>query len=378
MKTTKDLYRIALLTVDWNYDLVEKTFHGLKQYTEDHSDVQICVFDCFGKDLGNDKDKSEYAIFSLPDLKQFDGVIVQSNQIVLRKARADVERIIALAGIPAVAIGCELKGCSLIYFDNAKAQYAMTEHIIREHGARRLTYLTGIMDNDCPEGRQRLDGFMAACRDNRIPEENVEVIRCTWRTSDGVNVGKMWLREKYPLPDAFVCANDEMAIGLMATLQEGGIRIPDQVVICGFDNLTSAELSSPRLTTVHADITRMAYYAADVLMQIIRGGEERRAFPFDFELICSESCGCHNAPRSSKIRDLYFQQTRFLQGFYIQQDQMAEDLFEASEMRDLMQIISRNKKIFCCDMQDYDTSQYQKDMVLGGSFAKFIGMDPEG
>ena len=139
MKTTKDLYRIALLTVDWNYELVEKTFHGLKQYTEDHSDVQICVFDCFGKDLGNDKDKSEYAIFSLPDLKQFDGVIVQSNQIVLRKARADVERIIALAGIPAVAIGCELKGCSLIYFDNAKAQYAMTEHIIREHGARRLT-----------------------------------------------------------------------------------------------------------------------------------------------------------------------------------------------------------------------------------------------
>ena len=43
MKTTKDLYRIALLTVDWNYELVEKTFHGLKQYTEDHSDVQIFV-----------------------------------------------------------------------------------------------------------------------------------------------------------------------------------------------------------------------------------------------------------------------------------------------------------------------------------------------
>lgn len=36
------------------------------------------------------------------------------------------------------------------------------------------------------------------------------------------------------------------------------------------------------------------------------------------------------------------------------------------------------EKIFCCDMQGYDISQYQKDMVLGGSFAKFIGMDPEG
>ena len=367
MKLNKDLYRIAFLTVDWNYELVEKTFHGLKQYTEDHANVQICVFDCFGKDLGNEKDQSEYAIFTLPDLKQFDGVIVQGNQIVLRKARIDVEEMIARAGIPAISIGCEMKGCSLVYFDNVKAQYAITEHIIREHGARRLVYLTGIMDNDCPEGRQRLEGFMAACRDNRVPEENVEVIRCTWRAADGVNVGKMWLREKYPLPDAFICANDEMAISLMATLQEGGVPIPGQVLISGFDNLTSAELSSPRLTTVHTDHTRMDYYAADVLMQKIRGEEDRTDFPYTYELICSESCGCHNAPRSGMIRDLYFQQSRFLKGFYLLQDQMAEDLFEASDLRDLMQIIGRNNKIFGCEkiypcVNEYYFNNYDKSM----------------
>jgi len=392
MMNNKDLYRIAFLTVDWNYELVEKTLHGLKQYTQDHPNVQICVFDCFGKDLGNEKDRSEYAIFSLPDLKQFDGVIVQSNQIVLRKARHDVEASIAAAGIPAVSIGCELKGCSLVYFDNEKAQYAIAEHIIREHKAQRLVYLTGIMDNDCPEGRQRLDGFMAACRNNRIPEENVEVIRCTWRTSDGVNVGKMWLREQYPLPDAFICGNDEMAIGLMATLQEGGIHIPGQVLITGFDNLNSAELSSPRLSTVHADNSRLDYYAADVLIQIIRGEEDRTSFPFGFELICSESCGCHNTPRSSMIRDLYFQQTRFLQNFYIQQDQMAEDLFEASDLRDLLQIISRNNRIFGCEkiypcvnefyFRNYDKSMwpdkarhFDNTMVLpnpGGDDPEFI------
>ena len=58
-------FRIAFLTVDWNYELVENTLHGLLQYTVDHPDVQICVFDCFGKDLGNDKDRSEYSIFRL-------------------------------------------------------------------------------------------------------------------------------------------------------------------------------------------------------------------------------------------------------------------------------------------------------------------------
>ena len=359
--------RIAFLTVDWNYELVENTLHGLLQYTVDHPEVQVRVFDCFGKDLGNDKDKSEYAIFQLPDLSGFDGLLIQSNQIIWSEAREEVERMVVESGIPAVAIGCELKGCTLVHFDNRKAQQAIADHIIREHGARRIVYLTGNMANDCPEGQERLEGFRDACLDNGIPEGNVETIRCTWRTSDGVEVARRWIREKRPLPDAFVCANDEMALGLMETLQESGLRVPRDVLVCGFDNLTSAELSSPRLSTVHTDHSKLDYFAADVLLRIIRGEEKRARIPFEFSLICSESCGCHNAPRRGVIRDLYFQQTRFLRSFYVQQDQMAEDLFEAVDLPDLMRIFSRNHTIFGCDnvylcINEYYYDNYDKSM----------------
>lgn len=367
MNSGRHQFRIAFLTVDWNYELVENTLHGLLQYTVDHPEVQICVFDCFGKDLGNDKDRSEYAIFRLPDLSGFDGMLIQSNQIIWQEAREEVERLVTESDIPAVAIGCELEGCTLVLFDNRKAQYAMAEHIIREHGARRLVYLTGNMDNGCPEGQERLDGFLDACRDNGIHEKDTEIIRGTWRTGDGVNVARRWIRDKKPLPDAFVCANDEMALGLMETLQENGIRIPRDVLVCGFDNLTSAELSNPRLSTVHTDHSRMDYFAADVLMSRIRDGVNRDRIPFNYELICSESCGCHNVPRRGVIRDLYFQQTRFLRSFYVQQDQMAEDLFEAKDLPDLMQIISKNHTIFGCDdiylcINEYYFDNYDKSM----------------
>ena len=211
MSSGRHQFRIAFLTVDWNYELVENTLHGLLQYTADHPEVQVCVFDCFGKDLGNDKDRSEYAIFRLPDLSGFDGMLIQSNQIIWQEAREEVERLVTESGIPAVAIGCELEGCTLVHFDNRKAQYAMAEHIIREHGARRLVYLTGNMDNNCPEGQERLDGFLDACRDNGIHEKDTEIIRGTWRTGDGVNVARRWIRDKKPLPDAFVCAKTESA-----------------------------------------------------------------------------------------------------------------------------------------------------------------------
>ena len=360
-------FRIAFLTVDWNYELVEKTLHGLLQYTVDHPDVQICVFDCFGKDLGNDKDRSEYAIFRLPDLSGFDGMLIQSNQIIWNKARKEVEQLVTESGIPAVAIGCELEGCTLVHFDNQKAQYAMAEHMIREHGARRLVYLTGNMENGSSEGQERLDGFLSACRDNGIPDSNMEIIRCTWRTADGVSVARRWLRNKDPLPDAFICANDEMALGLIETLQESGVRVPRDVLVCGFDNLTSAELASPRLSTVHTDHSRMDYFAADVLMCKIRDGVKHDRIPFTYELICSESCGCHNAPRRGLIRDLYFQQTRFLRTFYVQQDQMAEDLFGAENLPDLMRIISKNHSIFGCDdiylcINEYYFDNYDKSM----------------
>ena len=366
MENAKRRFRIAFLTVDWNYELVENTLHGLLQYTVDHPDVQVCVFDCFGKDLGNAKDKSEYSIFQLPELSAFDGLLIQGNQIILREARREVERIVAQSGVPAVTVGCSLQGCSLVYFDNKQAQYRMAEHIILEHSARRLVYLTGNMDNGCPEGRERLDGFLEACRDNGIPDGNLEIIQSTWRTSDGVGTARRWLREKRPLPDAFICANDEMALGLMETLQEGGVRVPRDVLVCGFDNLTSAELSSPRLSTVHTDHSRLDYFAMDILIRKIRGEEHRERIPFGFELICSESCGCQNVPRRGVIRDLYFQQTRFLRSFYVQQDQMAEDLFGAEDLPDLMKIISCNHTVFGCDniylcINNYYFDSYDKN-----------------
>ena len=85
-------YRIAFLTADWNYELVETTLHGLKKYVNEHDNVRVCVFDCFGKETDTPKDKSEYAIYDLVDLSSFDGVLVQGNQLVQQKMRDRIGR----------------------------------------------------------------------------------------------------------------------------------------------------------------------------------------------------------------------------------------------------------------------------------------------
>ena len=339
-------YRIAFLTVDWNYELVESTLHGLKQYVDDHKNVSVAVFDCFGKDLDNAKDKSEYMIFNLADFSRFDGLLVQGNQIVLQRVREELGPRIKNSGIPAVSIGCPIDGCTLIHIDNRAAQHDMTEHVIRMHHARQMVYLTGNLHNDCPEAQERLDGFRDACRENGIPDDDIQIVEGTWRTSDGEKTAQLWIKEGRELPDAFICANDESALGMMETLKKHGIRIPEDVIVTGFDNLSSAELSSPRLSTAWGDNRQLNYDAMDLLIRMIDGEKTDPDIPFRHEIICSESCGCPEHAQFGTVREQYFRQTQFLKAFYNLQDQMAEDLFEANNLRDLAETVSKNRRIF--------------------------------
>ena len=364
-------YRIAFFTVDWNYELVENTLQGLKDYVDDHPDVHVCVFDCFGKDIGNARDQSEYAIYQLPDLSAFDGALVLGNQIVLRSARQKLSESILRSGIPAITIGCPMEGCQLISFDNQEAQHDIADHVIREHGARQLVYLTGILDNECPEAEQRLDGFLAACRENGIPEENIQVFQCTWRTADGTNLARRWISEHRTLPDAFICANDEMAMGMVEEFREHGVLVPRDTIITGFDNLSSAEMSSPRISTINCNYRRLHYDAMDQLMTLIRDGTVQPLPSRLYDMICSESCGCPSKTRPGQIQERYFSQTRFLKNFYLQQDDMAGELFAAEDLKSLMNAIEKSHTILGCEnlylcindyyFDNYDKNQWEQD-----------------
>ena len=383
------MYKIAYFTVDWNYELVDQTLHGLKQYTDTHRNVILRIFDCFGKDLGNDKDKSEYRIFDLPDLSSFDGAIVLGNQVILRQVRDDLVRKIDAAGIPAVSIGCPLPGCVLVSHDNRAAQKAIVNHVIRDHNARRLVYLTGNLENNCPEGQARLDGFLDACRENNIPSENIQVLEKTWRTTDGAEVAAQWIEDDLPLPEAFICANDEMALGLMETLQENRIRVPEDVIVTGYDNLDSGQLSCPRLSSVFCDYRLLNYRAMETLIDMIDEKHVPSVVHGAFEIIASASCGCSDTAQPDAVRDRYFRQTRFLRSFYLLQGQLAEELFEANNLKDLTAAVLRNRAIFGCHdiflcINDYyfdnyekaewtqDSESYGAEMVLAGrSYIRF-------
>ena len=71
------------------------------------------------------------------------------------------------------------------------------------------------------------------------------------------------------LPDAIVCASDEMAIGCMNAIHDMGMEVPGDVSVLGFDNLSIGEMCDPKLTTVDYDISRFCRMAVEELLRLI-------------------------------------------------------------------------------------------------------------
>ena len=92
--------------------------------------------------------------------------------------------------------------------------------------------------------------------------------------------------------DAVFIASDMMASSAMEVLKEEGIRIPDDIAIVGFDDLPSATMTHPQLTTVHQPIQRKGAVAAEILIDLIEG---KRTEPANIilptELVIRQSCG---------------------------------------------------------------------------------------
>jgi LacI family transcriptional regulator len=72
------------------------------------------------------------------------------------------------------------------------------------------------------------------------------------------------------LPDVFLCANDALAVRTMFALRELGVKVPEQVQLCGFDDFPDAKIVSPALTTIHIHSQTMGLSACHLIMSRIR------------------------------------------------------------------------------------------------------------
>ena len=137
-------------------------------------------------------------------------------------------------------------GVPCVNVDNYGASFELTRHLIRR-GHRRFLYVSGI-EASYP-GRERLRGFLDALKAHKIdfPESNIFPANFD-RQQAAMLVRSLWMHNKLDC-DAIVCGNDIMAIGVIRTLLDAGISIPEQIAVAGADNIGMCDVISPSLTS---------------------------------------------------------------------------------------------------------------------------------
>ncbi|MCB9247553.1 MAG: substrate-binding domain-containing protein [Ignavibacteriales bacterium] len=99
-------------------------------------------------------------------------------------------------------------------------------------------------------GEKRIEGYKLALSENNIPIKPNYIISTEPYTINGYLVGKKILNKGFTIPTAVFCYNDLLAIGLINSLLESGIKVPEDISIVGFDNIDFGKYLKIPLTTV--------------------------------------------------------------------------------------------------------------------------------
>jgi len=163
--------------------------------------------------------------------------------------------------------GSDQSYCS-VTGDNFRGGKLAAEHLIRT-GKRRIAFLGGPEDE--LEVQKRFDGFQSAHLEAGLTVDP-KLVTYGWYSNESGAERTRELLERAPEIDAIFANSDFMAIAAMRVAQEMGRRIPDNLAVVGYDNLTIAEESNPPLPPVSQNIPLAGRLLAQNLIQYLQTG----------------------------------------------------------------------------------------------------------
>jgi len=194
--------------------------------------------------------------------------------------------VVVIAGNPGES------GVDVVTADNRSGAAALVEHLVCAHGHTRFFHVDGPASApDAQERRVALELVLARHPRCRL----IGSVRGEFSVRSGVEAGEHLLTTygRRALPDAIVCANDPMAIGVMQSLARAGVRVPEDLAVVGFDDIYPGSLSHPSLTTVHQPMRMIGERACTRLLdRIARPELDPEVVVIPTELVLRESCGC--------------------------------------------------------------------------------------
>ncbi|HXU01395.1 MAG TPA: substrate-binding domain-containing protein [Polyangia bacterium] len=235
-------------------------------------------------------DAADNAIYELLRPDSADGIIVISTLLSTYGGPDSVARLIQRFGQARLcSVGIEMPSVPSLVLDNRPGMEAVVEHLIRDHGCRKLAFLAGTPEN--PEAKVRFDAYQAVLTRYGLPCDPALIAPGYFRTNSAKVAMEEILARGVEI-DGVVAANDEMATGAVDVLRKHGLRVPQDVSVTGFDDLMQARLGNPPLTTVAQPFEAVADWAVRAIEAQVAGQPVAPCTQVAARFVRRQSCGC--------------------------------------------------------------------------------------
>lgn len=205
--------------------------------------------------------------------------------------------------VPIVSVGVNIPGVDSVRIDNQGGMIAVADHLVQVHKRRRFLFLAGPAEHVESIDRQR--EFSQRLDELLGPKYDLQIEYCNFQEEEAYETTRKLFCTEKPF-DAVVAANDLMALGALRALSEGGISVPEEVSITGFDDTEDSRFSIPSLTTVRQGTHELGKQAIRCLgRQLGIVSDECEDSEARISFIIRESCGCSVSAFSEPIEMEY-------------------------------------------------------------------------
>ncbi len=331
--------KIGILLAQLEEDTQKRFVQAFTKEAYAH-DYDICIFSMYLKYQDNElRNIGDSNIYSLIQYNCFDGLVVMIDTILTPGFESRLlDRIRCSYTGPVIVIDKEVEDFDYVLMDHYTPVARLCDHLIDVHGCRDIAFLGGKKGH--PHSVQRLNGYIDSMKSHGIPVRDDRIYHGNYWYDSGGEFARILMESPREMPEAVMCANDYMAIGLASELTDRGYRIPEHIAIVGYDSTEEGRTSPVPITSADIPASNCGRVCFTKLHEKITGTHLPEPV-MNADILIGGSCGCKKfAPAYTKINRSTWKTARSERSYYSDFNHITEDLLGQTNYEDFFETIA--------------------------------------
>lgn len=248
---------------------------NIEKYAK-QADMDVFAFVNFGvfDNSLSQYSEGEKSFYRLPDYSTFDGIVIYEGMMNIDGVEKELyEYLRKNAKCPIIYITSSREGDNFysVVYNDRQAMKDITKHLMEEYGIKDICHMSGRME--LFDAQERLAGYKEAMEEAGINVAPNMVYSGEYYTNKTKETLDYFYSSRGHYPEAIVCANDYMAVSVVDELRHRGVKVPEDVLVSGYDNIINSQNCDPPVTTFGPDFDLVGKTIVDLIIKIGNGEE---------------------------------------------------------------------------------------------------------